>query len=220
LKVADFSLAASTTSLSVVEGNSVNFNVIIQGTAGWTDQVATQCTAFPQVPSAPVCNLGGTLSVGTYPVTVSAFSTPPGDFTIQLIGTAAGITHQAPPLTLRVQNATAGVSSTSASIAVGSSANFNVSVNSQNGLTDQFTYSCPSVPAGLSFNPPSGTLPANGTLTSVLTITVNSSPTGATTFTPRLNGALVRRTDELLPSFLVRPFLCPPGSCHIDRMAV
>lgn len=62
--------------------------------------------------------------------------------------------------------------------AVGGTATFNVAVNSQNGYSDQFQFSCPNVPTGIScvFQPASGTLNANGTLASSLNVTVTSRP--------------------------------------------
>lgn len=178
LIVADFSLSVSPASVRAVEGNPATFSLAIQGTAGWTGVVTTNCSVSPQGPNGPSCLGGGVFLAGTYPVTLSTFSVSPADFTVQLSGTADGVTHVAAPVTLHIQNAVAAVSPASAQISVGSSANFNVSVTSQNGLTDQFTFGCAGLPAGLSctFNPPSGTLPANGTLTSTLTINVNARP--------------------------------------------
>jgi hypothetical protein len=178
LVVADFSLSASPASLTVIEGTGANLTFTIQGTAGWTDLVNTTCTVSPQTQIIPGCSGGGALFPGNYPVTVSTFNVSPADFTIQFSGSADGVTHQAAPVSLHIQNATGAVSPTSATIPVGSAASFNVSITSQNGLTDQFTLSCPGLPAGMTcnFNPPSGTLPGNGTLTSTLTINVNSRP--------------------------------------------
>jgi hypothetical protein len=63
-------------------------------------------------------------------------------------------------------------------VAVGNSAPFNVTLTSDDGLADQFTFSCPNLPAGVNctFRPASGTLQANQALTSVLTISVTSKP--------------------------------------------
>ncbi len=186
LVVADFSLSASPASLTVVEGTTANLILTIQGTAGWTDLVATACTVSPQVPNGPRCSGGGYLFAGTYPVTVGTFSVTPADFTIQSSGSADDVTHQAAPVTLHIQNAVGAVSPTSAQIPVGSSAPFNVSVTSQNGLTDQFTFGCPGLPAGVtcSFSPASGTLSPNGALTSTLTISVGSKPATAPNVPP------------------------------------
>jgi hypothetical protein len=178
LAVADFSLSASPASLKVVEGNSAVFNVTIQGTTGWTDLVNVTCTIAPPVANNSSCPGNGLTPTGTVPITVPTYNMPVGDFTLQFSGSADGVTRQSSAVTLHVQNAAVSVSPITATIAVGSSATFNVSVTSQNGLTDQFTFSCPGLPAGLSctFSPPGGTLPANGTLSSTLTVAVNAKP--------------------------------------------
>jgi subtilisin family serine protease len=179
LQVADFTLSASPGSLSLVQGTpSANVTLTIQGLGGWTNFVSTACTVSPQVTNGPFCGNIGVEPPGSYSVFVGTSLAPVGDFTLQFSGTADGVTHQAAPVTLHVQNAVAAASPSAATIHAGSSATFTVSLTSQNGLTDQFTFSCPGLPAALScsFNPPSGSLPANGTLTSTLTITVNSGP--------------------------------------------
>jgi subtilisin family serine protease len=179
LIVADFSLSASPTSLNAVEGTTANISLTIQGTAGWTQLVNTTCMVSPQGPSGPFClGGGGGFFAGTYPVTISTANVAPADFTIQFSGSAEGVTHQAAPVILHIQNAVGTLSPTSAQIPVGSSAPFNISVTSQNGLTDQFTFSCPGLPSGIScsFNPPSGVLSPNGTLTTALTVSVVSRP--------------------------------------------
>ena len=180
LVIADFSLSVSPTSANVVSGASANVNLTVRGTAGWTNLVNLACTVSPQTANAPSCNVGGSYFPGVYPIgtNINTYNVPPGDYTIQISGSAQGVTHQAAPVTLHVQNATGSLSPTSATIPVGSSANISVSVTSQNGLTDQFSFSCPGLPAGLSctFSPPNGTLPSNGVLTTTLTILASSRP--------------------------------------------
>jgi len=117
--------------------------------------------------STLIVSLNASAAFGVYPVTIS-------------ISTGGG-TQTTVPLTIEVGGTSGIVSPTSATIPVGKSAQFNVALNSENGLTAPFTFSCPGVPAGVScsFVPASGTLPANGTLSSTLTITVTSMPASA-----------------------------------------
>ena len=178
LAVADFSLSASPASLNIVQGKSAVFTVTIQGTTGWTDLVNLTCTITPPGANNSSCPGNGLTPTGMVPIAIPTFNMPVGDFTIQFSGSADGITRQSSSVILHVQNAAANISPMMATIPVGSSATFSVSVTSQNGLTDQFTFSCPGLPAGLScaFSPPGGTLPANGTLSSTLTIAVNAKP--------------------------------------------
>jgi hypothetical protein len=178
LAVADFSLSASPASLNVVQGHSAVFSVTIHGTTGWTDLVNVACTIAPPVANNSSCPGNGLTPTGTVPITIPTFNMPVGDFAIQFSGSADGVTRQSSSVTLHVQNAAANISPMTATIPAGSSATFSVSVTSQNGLTDQFTFSCPGLPAGLScaFSPPGGNLPANGALSSTLTIAVNAKP--------------------------------------------
>src|SRR5207245_10299868 len=54
-------------------------------------------------------------------------------------------------------------------------------LNSVGGFSDQITFSCFNPPQGLTcgFNPTSAMLPANGTVSSQLTVTVYSKPSGS-----------------------------------------
>ena len=101
---------------------------------------------------------------------------------MKISGSADGATHVATPAVIHVKGATASVAPSSATLSVGGSANFNVTLNSQNGYSDQFTLSCSGLPAGVScaFSPSSGSWPSNGSLASALTVTVASRPAAAT----------------------------------------
>ncbi|HEY2234824.1 MAG TPA: hypothetical protein VGK01_15240, partial [Candidatus Angelobacter sp.] len=115
---------------------------------------------------------------------------PPGDYTFSVSASADGVTHNAPVAVLHVQGVSSTISSKSATIPVGSSSTFNLSLSSQNGLTDMFAFSCPGLPAGLSctFNPATGTLPVNGTLSTALTVSVTSRPASTTLLSVYRNG--------------------------------
>jgi len=174
LTVADFSVSVSTNSISVVQGNPANFGLTISTTPGWADQVNIGCSVSP--PNGPQCSNISAISSGNYNIQLVTI-VPIGDYTVQASGSADGVTHQA-PISVHVQGVTGNLSPSSAKISVGSSAVFSVSLDSQNGLTDVFNFSCPELPSGLSctFNPMSGTLPANGTFATSLTISVASRP--------------------------------------------
>jgi hypothetical protein len=124
------------------------------------------------------CDAAGPTSLSSsIPFTVSTAGFAAGDYTVSVSASADGVSHSATAV-IHVQGAQGTLSPGNATAVVGGTATFNVSLASQNGLTDQFSFSCIGLPAGLScaFNPPSGTLPANGSLASVLTVTVNSRP--------------------------------------------
>lgn len=199
LIVADFNVALSPTSVTVVSGKPANFNLVVGPIGEWTDFVNVTCQVSP--PNAIFCPAGSPITFpGTYPTTVSTNSVPPGDYTFSVSASADGVTHNAPAAVLHVQGVSSTISSNSATIPVGSSTTFNLSLNSQNGLTDVFTFSCPGLPAGLScsFNPSTGTLPANGTLSAALTVSVTSRPASTTPLSLHRQGP-----NWLLPAELV-----------------
>lgn len=180
LTVADFSVAFSPTSVTVVSGQTATFNLVVGAIGDWTDFVSVDCQVFPA--NAIFCPVGGPINFpGTSPVTVTTNNAAPGDYSFSVSASADGITHNAAVAVLHVQGVSSTISSTSATIPVGGSATFNLALSSQNGLTDAFTFSCPVLPAGMSctFNPPNGNLPANGTLSTVLTVNVTSRPANA-----------------------------------------
>lgn len=199
LIVADFNVAFSPTSVTVVSGKPASFNLVVGAIGDWIDFVNITCQASP--PNAISCPVGSPNTLpGTYPATVSTDSVPPGDYAFSVSASADGVTHNAPVAVLHVQGVSSTISSKSATIPVGSSTTFNLSLNSQNGLTDVFTFSCPGLPAGLScsFNPATGTLPANGTLSAALTVSVTSRPASTTPLSVHRNGP-----NWLLPAGLV-----------------
>jgi hypothetical protein len=181
LKVFDFNVSVSPASVQVVSGGSTNLSVTIGALGGWTDQVDISCGVTPTVQGA-CAGMLGTLLPGTSPLSYSATGYPAGDYNLTLMGTSSGITHKAPAIVLHVGGASGSVSPGSATISVGGTANFSVILTSKNGYTDQFTFGCPGLPSGLNcmFSPTSGNLPANGTLTSTLTLSVVSKPAAVT----------------------------------------
>ncbi len=181
LNVADFTLQLTPSSTTVVTGNSTNLTLVIGAIGNWSGIINVSCQ------TSPVLQVGcsgtvGTFLVGTYTATFSAYQASPGTYTMTVTATADGVTHTV-SATVQVQGSggggtgTGSVSPTSATISPGGSAQFNVALNSQNGLAGQFGFSCPGLPSNVSctFNPSSGMLNANGTLTSTLTIAVASN---------------------------------------------
>jgi hypothetical protein len=78
------------------------------------------------------------------------------------------------------------ISPASATLSVGQSANFSITLNSQNGATGAVTLQCLNVPSGTTctFNPSTPTLPANGSVSDQLTVQVNTRPAVAPPVAP------------------------------------
>jgi subtilisin family serine protease len=175
LNIADFSLSVTPGSVSVLSGAAADFTLQITTNSGWTDIVNVSCALAGTTQGE--CTAGGTYLIENSPFQVLTSGITAGDYTINISGSADGITHTASAV-LHIQGASGTVSPTSATVSVGSSTNFNITLNSQNGYSDQFTLSCPAAPVELTctFAPPSGTLPGAGSLTSLLTVKVNAMP--------------------------------------------
>jgi subtilisin family serine protease len=176
LRVSDFSIKVSAPSSTIPTGGSINLGLTLVPISGWTDLINLTCQMTPQVPAG--CNAQGSFPPGIFSISWFATNIPVGDYAVTFSGTADGVTHSAPAVTIHIGGANGSVSPSAATVSVGNSANFNVTLNSQNGYTDQFTFSCPTAPAGVTckFSPSTGLLPAGGTLNSTLTVTVTSKP--------------------------------------------
>jgi hypothetical protein len=198
LQVSDFSMNVSAPSSTIVTGGSINFGLTVVPIGGWSDLVNVTCQITPQVPAG--CNAQGAFPPGISSISWYATSIPAGDYSVTFSGSAEGVTHSAPAVTIHVGGANGSVSPASATVSVGSSANFNVTLNSQNGFTDQFTFSCPNIPAGVTctFSPPSGMLPSGGSLSSVLTVSVTSKPSTGSVPVSRFYGQDQRRLYRAL----------------------
>jgi hypothetical protein len=180
LTVADFSVSVTPGSVTGLVGAVANFSLQLGAIGPWTDLISVNCVISG--PATVECPAQGTYSPGSFPFSVATNGLAPGDYTVKISGSADGVTHTATPAVIHVQGATASVAPSSATLSVGGSTNFNVTLNSVNGYSDQFTLSCSGLPAGVScaFSPSSGSLPSNGSLVSALTVTVTSRPAAAT----------------------------------------
>ena len=210
LILVDFSVSLTPASQVTLPGQPVNYSLMLTPLNSTGLAVQLSC---PVTPPGPKCSLDGAYVVsGQRQLTIDTQSAPVGDYSFTVTGTSVGVSHSA-SAQLRIENAALTLSKTSATVPVGSSTNVNVTLTSANGFTDQFTFSCPSVPAGVScsFNPSPAPLLANGTLTSVLTIAVNSRPAAGAAYLPfvpwpRMSGRMAGVAGVLLALFLTMAF--------------
>jgi hypothetical protein len=194
-----------------VRGNPASFTLTISSIGGWTAPVNVTCSSG--IPGGAACSADGkSFTPGTQSVSIQSQSAAPGTYTVSIDATGNGILHHA-SATLIIQGISGTFSSSQATISVGSSSNFNVTLNSLGGTAGQFTFSCLNVPAGVScaFNPPTGALSANGTLGTVLTVIVASRPSLAP---PQSTAALRQfRLDFFVAAlFLIFAMLMIPRS--------
>ena len=181
LNVGDFSLSLNPQVLQVFPTDqNASYSVTVGSINQFDQMLYLSCGGLP---AGATCSVGyPTINVGDglpEVIAIQTQSVPTGNYQITVTGTSAPITHLRHPLQLHASpDFTASVSPTSASVTKKGrlGKNFNVTVSPVNGFNGSVNFACSSS-SGLvacSFNPTSATVPANGTATSVLTLTASS----------------------------------------------
>lgn len=209
LGISDFSLSITPSSQVAFPGQGASYTLTITPLNGWSQGVQISC---PVTPPGPKCSLDGSyVPPGQTILNIDPQSAPVADYSFTVTGSALGVTHSA-AANLKIEDVTISLSKTADTVSVGSSTKVNVTLTSSNGFTDQFAFSCLNAPAGIacSFNSPTEQLSANGTLTSVLSIQVNSRPAATVVYVPsghfpRLPARLVLAASIFL--FLVAGYI-------------
>jgi hypothetical protein len=180
----DFSAGISPALARVLVGQSANFTLTLDSQNGAAGTVAFQCLYIPSGvtctfnPAAPTLPANGSVTDQLTVQVGSSAAVGTDQFTLAV--TVGTITHQVQVM-LQVQappDLSGSISPTSATLSVGQSANFSITLNSQNGATGSVSLACLNVPTGTTctFNPTSPNLPANGSTSDTLTVQVNSRP--------------------------------------------
>jgi uncharacterized membrane protein len=170
-------------------GQSANFAITLSSQGGASGTVSLQCLDLPSGatcsfnPLAPTLPANGSASdVLTLQTdsSVAAGNYPYTNYSFTVVATMGSLTSTS-SLTLLVQAQpafTGTIIPTTATLSVGQSANFAITLNSQNGATGTVNLQCLNVPSGTTcaFNPTTPTLPANGSASDTLTVQVNSRP--------------------------------------------
>jgi len=183
--IGGYALAVTPTSQVVPATGQVAFNLGITGANGYYGPIEVSIDGLPAGATGEVQATQHASST-PLPFDVVTQNAAPGTYTFTVTGTAGSYTQSA-SASLQVQGSspppafTGSVSPTSATIAVGQSSNFGISLSSQNGATGAISLQCPNLPSGLvcTFNPNSPSLPANGSVTDTLNVQANSIPAAA-----------------------------------------
>ena len=174
----DFSLSMASSSMTALPGQTANYAVTIGSTAGLNNPVSISCAGLP---AGAICasSPASVIPPGSAIATVTATGAlAPGTYPFTIIGTSGGTNHsQSATLTVGAINASVGPSN-SATIAVGSSANFTVSLVSTNASAGTVSLSCAGLAVGLgcTFSPTQVNLSPSGTVTTTMTVTVTAKP--------------------------------------------
>lgn len=180
----DFSVSLIPSSSASLQGQTASYAVNIGSNAGFNKSVTITCSGLP---SGATCGSSpaSVMPSGTATVTVALSGTlAPGTYPFTITATSGGTNHSQPAtLVVGTVNATVGPN-TSATIAVGTSANFTLSLASTNGSAGPVNLGCAGVPAGISctFSPTQVNVSPSGAAMTTLTVTVMAKPAMASVY--------------------------------------
>ncbi len=188
---ADFDGSISPGVATASFGQTANFTLTFNSVDGVNGNVSLACSNLPSGaactfdPASPALPPDGSV---TDQLSVQVNSTvQDGAYPFTVLATVGAIAHQIGATFVYTPPGLSGsVSPASATLSVGQSANFSITLNSQNGATGNVSLACLNVPSGstCAFSSTTVNLPANGTASDTLTVQVNSRPTAAPPLMP------------------------------------
>ena len=179
-----FTLASSPSSLTITQGNSGTSTITVTDLGGFSGSVTLAASGLPSGVTAAF-SANPTSSASTLTLTASSTATT-GNATVTITGTSGSLTATT-TVSLTVNAAASpnfSVSASPASLSVtqGASGTSTITITSSGGFNSATTLSASGLPSGVTaaFSTNPVTPPANGTATSVLTLTASSSATVGT----------------------------------------
>ncbi len=189
----NFSLSASPSSQTVVQGSPTSYTVTVTPSGGFTGTVGFGVTGLPSGAGYTLPSVSGGSGNSTLNVTTSG-STPTGSYPLTITGTSGSLTHTA-SVTLVVNAPPTGSISLSpnpgsVSISRGKSGSSTITVQGASGFSGSVTLTISGLPSKVtgSFSPNPVTLTTNGSAGSSLTITVNKKAGTVTNQTLTITG--------------------------------
>jgi len=184
----DFSLSATPTSRTVVQGNSTTYTATVSAVNGFTETVTFSASGLPAGANAsfsPPSVSGGS---GSSTMTVSTLSTTPtGSYTVTITGTSSTTSTSRNTMVTLILNAaptpnfSLSASPNNLTITQGSNGTSTITITRSNGFNSGVNLSASGLPSGVTavFNPSQAV-----STSSTLTLTASgTATTGTTTFT-------------------------------------
>ena len=177
---ADFTLSASPSSQTVIQGAGTSYNLTIVDIGGFSGQVTLSLSGLPTGANGAF-SINPATSTSALSVT-TATSTPTGTYLLTITGVSASLTHTA-TVTLVVNvppDFTLSASPVSQNVGQGAGTSYNLTIGDIGGFSGQVTLSLSGLPTVAN-----GTFSVNpATSTSTLSVTTaTSTPTGTYTLT-------------------------------------
>jgi uncharacterized membrane protein len=196
-----FSISASPTSLSIGQGNQGTSTITTAVSGGFNSAITLSVSGVPSGTTAsfnpnPIAAPGSGNS--TMNITVGA-STPTGTYPITVTGNGGGV-QQNTTVTLTVTTQPSfslSASPSSLSVMQESQGTSTLTVTISGGFNNPVSFSASGVPSGTTatFNP--ATLPAPGSGSSTMTITVGTTPMGTYPITVTASGGGIHQTTPV-----------------------
>jgi len=179
-----FTLSDSPGSVTITQGGSGTSTVTVTDVGGFTGSVTLAASGLP---SGVTAAFGTNPTTGTSVVTLTASSTATtGAATVTITGTSGSLTATT-TLALTVNstatpNFTVAASPASVTVTQGASGTSTITITSTGGFNSATTLSASGLPSGVTaaFSTNPVTPPANGSVTSTLTLTASASATVGT----------------------------------------
>jgi subtilase family serine protease len=179
-----FTLSASPSSLSVTQGSSGTSTISVTDVDGFSGSVTLAASGLP---SGVTATFGTNPTTGSSVLTLTASSSATtGAATVTITGTSGSLTATT-SIALTISSTTSpafsvSASPTSVTVTQGASGTSTITVASTGGFDSATTLSASGLPSGVTatFSTNPVTPPANGSATSVLTLTASASATVGT----------------------------------------
>ena len=196
----DFSLSATPSSQTVVQGAPTSYTVNITRTGGFTGAVTFSASGLPAGAAASFSPNPAAATSSTMSVTTSS-TTPAGTYPLTITGVSGSLTHTTSVTlvvtTVAAPNFSLSATPSSQTVVQGAATSYTVNITRTGGFTGGVTLGVSGLPAGATgtFSPN----PATGASSTLSVSTATTTPAGSFVLTiTGVSGSLTRTTSVTL----------------------